>query len=352
MPSRKPGRNAAQSAALASLLAPLLSFIMNAGLRESSKETPAVAVVQVAGTLILLAIGLVAGIVALALIGRHGSQGVVGRALAGILICGLGFGVLVFAVVEGLQKGRQSARAAAEITRLTESHRRENEQLLQRSIAGEDVNSKILGSTDRLAEEMRQSAASMPESERAITAALAETVEGIGREFRKKDQPFAALRAAGGVSPSGLTSPQAIRDRLALVEQCEQANRALLAAIPTWPDQLRQRLRARNVAADRVERVVAGFTKEFRADLITAIHGDDGEMVTQMRVVLIVLQGSYGRWRYDRARDTVVFNGPGLVEQYNTANRAISTIAQHQRERQQQFLDARRAKQALSNGPR
>jgi hypothetical protein len=335
------GRNPAQTAALASLVAFLLVILLNAALTGASQREQVMRVVGVAGVGLLALIGMGSGIAGLALIPRYGRKRVLGRAIVGVALCA----VVLLAMLNGLREAHQHAQARAEALRTVEGFQGKQQALLDRAAAGEDVAEQALSNSERFSAQMTRSAASLPASERLLSEGLAEAVQRITQHVRQKDTAVRAFTAAGGLSPKGLDSREAIQARLTLLGGCEQANEELLAGIPTAGDYLRARLAARGVSPDRIDRAVKGFTKTMRGDAVAALHGMDRELFAQMRRVLVLLQTNQGRWTYDPQHDSVLFQDPGLAAPYNTALQAINAAAAKQREMQTRLVTEQRAAQ-------
>ena len=152
---------------------------------------------------------------------------------------------------------------------------------------------------------------------------------------QKYSEAHAAMQAAGGVSPAGFTSKEAIAARKALIDACIAANDDMLKFLATEPDILRTELAKVSMTPPQIDQYVANFTPDPATPQLVQIRTLARKTFESMEESLAVLDESYGRWKLGEGGH-IQFKKQADAKKYGAAvdgiNKAINaqTAAQQQ----------------------
>jgi ABC-type molybdate transport system permease subunit len=115
LPTKKPfAFQAAQASLMCPLMAVGVSIVVNVGL--GNQPMPMVKMITGGLSVLLIVLGFVFGIVALVGMRRHGRQGIMGRAIAGVCINGLLIAVMVASIPVWMRAAASARQADGQAT--------------------------------------------------------------------------------------------------------------------------------------------------------------------------------------------------------------------------------------------
>jgi hypothetical protein len=346
--ARPQGRNPAQGAALASLVAVGIVILLGMATKGLREETPAVTLVLAVGSMLILAAGAISGLVALAMGPRYGWRGVLGRAIAGLLLCSGLLSVYGYALVTGYRNARRNARAADHLAHVAETTKNRTEDLLKKASAGEDVAADGVASIEQLAAAFRRSGSEMSGTGGVHAQVAADALTRLSVAMRDKLSATRPLLEAGGNSPVGLDSRAAVRARLDLAIAAEAAHVRLVDTAKSVAGSFEQQLVARGVPKDQARSLAGAFARGFKLERFVEFQGTDLELLQASKAILSLLEAHFGRWSYDRAAEKIRFEDPAIANSYNAHIERLQAALRKQQQMQKAALETNRQAQPAS----
>jgi hypothetical protein len=289
---------------------------------------------------VTLLIGVVSGIVALALAPRYGRDKVVGRALVGLVFCGLVLVGGVVGFVGGVRRAQERARLSAELDQSSASLT----QLLERAAQGEDIAQQGIAGVARMGSILRKSAETSKEPDRSILLSLADVTDSAVEAMQAKDAGTRPFIDAGGISADGLNSREAIAARIEMARNARTATDRYEAAMGDLPAQLNKLMQDRQVPADRAATTASGYLKSFQLETIVELCRAQRGIFDGAIELLGLLESSYGRWTLIGADRTLQFVDGDLVQRYNEVLGRVQAGANEETAIQQRIAERRKKK--------
>jgi hypothetical protein len=334
------GSNPAQTAALASLVAPLVVMFLNAATTaaKGQLEGKLVAIAIFGLNMVALAIGVIAAITALILIAKYGAERVLVRAILGLVLCG---GILAgsgIAFMQGFRNAQERNRLDAELDESTDSM----QALLERAAKGQDVGQEGVASLANMANILRKSGQAAKEPEKSVLLSLADVTESAVAAMQAKDAATRAFIDAGGISPNGLTSREAIAARIELARNARTVIDQFEGTMGELPAQLQKLMADRQVPADRAAKTSGDYVKSFNLPMIVELCRVQRGVFDGAIELLGLLDSSFGRWSMNA--DNLQFQDGDLVERYNEVLGRVQAGAAEESKIQQRIADSRKKK--------
>ncbi len=332
-----------QQAALASLLAPLLAMLVtfaSHAVTQSSQPRPraALLITGVVCALLILA-GFVLAILALCAIPKHGSTGILGRGIAGLLLNGLMVGLAALAFAGGVTRGMKSRQATQDLkdtvedmqTSLRESY--DPEQGMTNLGAGVDQ----LG---RLGNQMQEASQNFSGHDAVIMQTMALYLKRLQVVAKKYEVAGENFQAGAVLNVGTLTNKSQIEPRREVVRQLLTANAELKNAILGSEKNLRTELAKARVPEEQIENVIKGFkrTAAPKHALIRQIRECDERIGDAALGALDLFETQWSKWHYDSAANELTFETDAANESYGVFLDTINTASEEQVTLQGQLL--------------
>jgi hypothetical protein len=280
----------------------------------------------------LLLVGLVAAVVAVAGGIRSSSKGIIGKGLAGGLMCLLLGAIFVpnflNARRQRLQAQEEFISAVTNLVNLTPEDLSEPESIQERLTTTRQA-------MDRAAEKASGTEAAMMRASSAYFGRIQAAAE-------RYTTHHTVLTDAEVLSPVELKERGEIERRRGIVRDFVGANEHLAKTISSGADLFEEELRKAHLPERAHAEVMSGFKRGFdrTRPISLKIRALDAEFGQLMMSVLDLLDGQWGKWRFDADDDLLYFDDDTVEEKYTGYVERIDELAQEQEELQRQLLEA------------
>lgn len=258
--------------------------------------------------IVLLIVAMIPGYIVFRLAKRDVMAGNVAFAISLFVLIGLSFSLLVSAQ-------RKSAEAFQEFDASMAEMSESRDDLIARSIAGEDVSEEMQGRYDTAVDAVDQLAESGGRDGQAM-AVLATVMRSIQKPLSGYQQASAAYVQAGGSTPSGLPTVEAIDQRIAILDAFSLANDRFDLAYDAQKNHLQNELAANGFSPDEVNFLVSKWEIGAAPELASRLREAERQWAATEREFLLLLQEHIGRWQYDSESGVVTFVEPAANQRF------------------------------------
>lgn len=247
----------------------------------------------------------------------------------------LGFGIYV---ARGRSPAPTAAPAPASSTSLAEI-RAISEEARKASLDGDEE--RALKLTAESAIKLDEVAANSKGSEKTVmeyAASLARAQNEVLKQYITAANVYAD---AGGASLVGLTDPQSIQPRLALLNAALSAHDGVIAYFRTISDRIPRELAAKGIAKKDADEFLAGFVANAKVENLLAIHAAEHGMLLAARRRFDLLAANPGLWSVDVRGDLIPVPAfpASTLEEFHRLQVEIDRLA----DKQGELIQARKA---------
>jgi hypothetical protein len=335
---RRSGGSFGRQAAMFSLLAPLVAITMAAILMgmQPSPDGSGVQwgkiVVGGIGALLVLA-GFVLAIVALSLMTRVGRRGILGFALAGLI---LNASVVALGVIPLVLKVRN--RMKAEMN-LQKSMQQAQEEARKESQGGtnyksaQDRLSTVEKSIDDLASESSGDNALALKASRGYLQRL----QVVSAKYTSGLQE---LEGAHVMDMSGVERREQLTPKRDAVQRFMASNEEFKSFLTNAENIFKEEMVAMKVPQKTFDQALEGFhSKAYINNTLIKIRDTDRQIGEGMLGVVDLLDEHWGKWTYNTERKRLVFAADGSLEQYSAFLAKIQKASKEQKRLQEQVVN-------------
>ena len=329
-PLPKPEPSAAHRCALGSVIAPLIAILVAVAVHATSAAPPpAVLIITGLTSIVLVVVGFVTGILGLTGIRQHGTRGLLGKSIAGVVINGA---LLVFfgvAAVAGFNKAIANQKLSQNLN-ADEQQLRDNARQSFDSKTG--ITNTDFGSLDKMKGDLDSATPTLTGDKASIAKAMSHYVEKVRASMKNYQDASIELRAARILVTSNLTSVTQIESRREVLQNFITANENMENVITNSEDSIRADLSSMNVSQDTIDGTIAGFDSTFlpRRNLTLQIRECDDRMSHSMGVILNLLETDWGRWHFNSFDQKLYFDDAADREIYSDSFNDIRVAGQQQ----------------------
>lgn len=319
--------------ALASLLAPLLALGVSIAVRAANQgdEPPRVTQVILGGfSVLLIGLGLVFAIVALASIPRYGKQGLLGRGIAGLILNGLLIALFLAGFIFGLTRKFSRNREATQDMKAVSDDVR---QSLRESYDPEKgVTNLDSGKLDRLTREFKAAAERMSGDEAIVMKANADYLTGAQKKFKAYEIALKAFTEAEVLNLATLTEKVQIESRREITRRFLEANTDFESALRDAEKIIRGNLVEARLESAKIEKAMQAYNRSAgpQRSLTLGIRECDRQIGEAALAVLDLLEAQWGQWRYHASLNEITFSESGHNRAYGKFLETIETAGQKQ----------------------
>jgi hypothetical protein len=327
----------ARQASKASLAAPIIIIALSicvSGFSQNHRDPSGRPLFLIFGavTAVLFLIGVLSGILAMALAKPAERRSVMLRALCGFALLGL----LVAIAVPNFIRARELAL-------------RNKQSLRQLSTAVADVRAQAVvaltngGKTTVDPEPLLESFNQLEKNSSGETAVLFQCTQRFIKRELSYQQTYAQaasdLTAAKVVTVANLERRSQISGRKAVVQKFLDANDALKTFILQSESNLRKELTNADVSAQQTEAALKGFRKTWQpqAQLLISIREADDRFSHELLDMLDLFDSQWGQWRYDTSANVVRFEDGNALRKYKALMAQIKQTSTDQAAAQQRL---------------
>ena len=333
-PLPKPEPSAAHRCALGSVIAPLIAILVAIVVHvTSTAPPPAVLIITGLIGIGLVIVGFVTGILGLTGIRQHGTRGLLGKGIAGVVINGA---LLVCFGVAAVAGFNNSVKKAIANQKLSQNLNADEQQL--RDNARQSFNSKTgitnadFSSLDKMKGDLDSAAPALTGDKASFAKAMSDYLEKVRASMKNYQDASIELRAARILVTSNLTSVTQIESRREVLQNFITANENMENVITNSEDSIRADLSSMNVSQDMIDRTITGFDSTFlpRRDLSLQIRECDDRMSHSMGAILNLLETDWGRWHFNSFDQELYFDDAADREIYSDSLHDIRLAGQQQ----------------------
>lgn len=297
------------------ILAGVLSFVVSHTLSEAPTGDPSAQYVRV-GTgwvcMLMFVVSLVLGVVALCVMRRHGSEGILRPALTGVCISA--FCIYLFG--DGFLRGYRNARARAELNeKINQIRARERMYLTNNSpITTESELKKINEAQSILDHATQNSSGDQALLSQAMSAYLTRTKVELAR-FAKAADPIGDV---ADFDMRKVNHPEDLNKQIQQVKNFMAANEKLLEFVNNSDNLLIGELQKVHLPQNRIDEAMKGyrFAIEGQNDLAIKIRLQDRRFGEALLGTLGLLADNWGKWKYSTEKKTVLFEDHTVWKKY------------------------------------
>jgi hypothetical protein len=280
--------------------------------------------------------GLMAGvgfsIAAMCGIRRHGSRGILGPAVWGLLLSSGLFVIFLSGAARGVHNAQIIARARETTRNVTADLSREltNSTDLANPIEARQAGvDKIRGALDNISDSASGETALIAKASSAHLAKMQALMTNYGVAFN-------ALRSPPVLDMRGVTDRQQLLAREQSVKKFITANENLRAFVSTRTESYRADLRAAGVTSSQMAAAMENYQKSevSQQPVLMRIRDDDRTIGDSMLATLELLDSNWGKWTYNPTRKKVDFQDPATLDKYMSYRDALQIAAKDQQTQQ------------------
>lgn len=225
---------------------------------------------------------------------RMGRSRLAGNVTCTLVVCIL-LGVLGYTMVTAKSKASNQA-AAKEFSQEVAVMREQQSELIDRSLAGEDVSAekeelldKHMSRIDKLGSESTGHQAQLIN----ILSDLMREIPDLARDYNDSYERFID---AGGIDPSTMKDAQSLKARMAIVEAYAEATEQYATEYAALESNLRAQLKGLGFELKEVILIVREWKKGAMPDLIAQSFQTDRDTIAGYRGIISLLMESFGNW--------------------------------------------------------
>jgi hypothetical protein len=319
--------------ALASLAAPLLAIgikvLGSVGFQGSDHSSQAMLILELVA-LALIVVGIFAGIFALAGIPTHGTRGILGRGITGLVLnCLL---MLIAAANLFVGYSKKTAQSRATFQHLQSSADDLSSNLKNNFDPKKGITNVDLGKMDRLRNEMKSASTNLSGEDAQLASVMAAYFDRIGNSMKNYEAAVNRLRVAQVMSHFDSADKDQFAPRREIVQHFLQANSAIKNVIVNAEDSIRADLIKAHLSEAHIQNVMDGYhSSAAPLNTITLkIRECDDKLGNAMLDAFNTLESSQGHWRFDAAKEKLIFSDEEVRLAYNKSINAINAAAQEQ----------------------
>ena len=339
-----PGKkSSAHHAASASLLAPLMVIFVSVAFHAVQKDShmPPIAnfVAGLCATL-LLACGVACAIVGLCGIRQHGSSGILGKSLAGLVINAVLMLVFIGGFVAGVNKGLKSRQAARDL----QAAAKDIQAGLRESFDPEKgITNFNHEQVDEFQRKLHAASSNLTGDDALVVKATAAHVGRVQVAGRELEAVVKELTEAHILDFSDVTAKDQLQSRRVVVQRFAEVNQKLASVISNSEALFRADLKRLGVSPAVTDSAMRGFHNAAvqRNSLLLQIRAADARMARGMTGILDLLEENWGAWKHDDATGKILFTRTGLVGPYNQFLDEVQTAGQNEINAQRRLINLR-----------
>jgi hypothetical protein len=288
--------------------------------------------------LMLIVAGFAMGIVGLCGVKQHGSRGILGKSIAGLVINGLLLFFFVVGFMAGLGKGIKSRQFTRDLKTTAQELKAnaKNTYNPKNGITNMDVNG-----VDRLRAQLNDAAQNLSGDDALVAQAMSLHVARMESAMKVYQAAMAELNAGRVLSLENLSDKQQIASRRGLVRNFISANDNLENVISNAERNLQADLTRLQVGPAKVDAALAGYRSKAvpRTALVMEIRTCDDRLGQAMLAMLDLLETNWGKWNYNSTAKTVRFEDQEAQHSYQQFLTTIRRAGQEQVQAQGQLVN-------------
>jgi hypothetical protein len=268
---------------------------------------------------LLVAVGLIMGILALLMMKPGGRGKVVFRSLAGVAMAGLFLAIFVPNFIQA--RARTLAQRDAPLNVIAAGKNLKPQETAALQTNGKSVSLKQFTQTQN------QAAKTTTTAEEALVKQGSEAYTLRAQAVQKAYlQALSNLTAAQVLGTSNVVSREILQQRREVVQNFLKFNANFRNFMEGGEDNFRAELVRLNISPSIIDEAVTEFHKSSspQLPLFTDIRAQNDRMGRGMLAVLDLLDINWGHWSYDESTGHIRFENGELVEQYNTDLKGIN----------------------------
>ena len=332
-PLPKAQKSSAQQCALCSLVAPLLAIlvaIVSRALSMSTVQMPRI-IIFIFGMVcfLLIVIGFVTSILGLCGISQHGSRGILGKSIAGLLISTLLLCLFGAGFIKGFNKALKSRQLTQNLN-TTAQEMQVNAKQSYNSNTG--ITNTDLKSLKNMQTELNDAAQTLSGDDALVSQAMSQYLARMQSGLEKYQKVAGELREAQVLNMANLTNKIQIPSRREVVQNFIAINDDLKNITTNSENSIRANLVSLKISPQKIDSVLAGFDSKFapRSDLDLQIRECDDRIGESMLDILDLLETHWGEWRFDAADKKIYFDDTTSRQTYQQSLEAIKFAGQEQ----------------------
>ena len=294
------------------------------------------ALIQASVTLALSIAGVACGVAGVCGIRRHVRKGILGFGLSGLFL-NLLMLALFFA---GFFRGSQEATANRRV-RVANESTRQMIQDLKNSVSNGTPGERL--KVDEIAREMTDASQNLSGDNQTMVRASAAYLAQITAATRIYDEGLDALEKAEVLYPENIVSKATLQNRRMAVEKFLAAAEHYKKFQVDAEKIFRAELVRQKASPTAMETAMRDFQASVRGKnhLVVQIREADIRMGQAMLGLIDLQESRWGKWKYNKAEETIDFESDDDVEKYAKFLRVIEEIGVEQRQLQQQVLGSK-----------
>jgi hypothetical protein len=332
-------------AAKMSLLVPLLALIFSFGVTHAVKGEQG----QWVGIVTLVTGGLIAflyvasfvlGIIALCGIPKHGTEGILIKALCGIVLNLFFLAIMGAGFIRGFETALKNHKALAGVTEASREIQQQDRNEFRRSgtIKADSAQAKfdkMKGALDEAAERGSADTALAAQASKAYLEKLQPLMKDYAASAKIITGPPALLDL------SGVTGADQLLAKRKAVEKFLSANEKLMTFISQSENVYRGELARFKVPQATADGALKGFRSQAndRNYFLLKIRKADQRGGNTMLCMLDLLNATWGEWNFDAQKKTPVFTDADTKEKYAGYVKEIRSAAVEQGQWQAQLIN-------------
>jgi hypothetical protein len=333
----------AQQAAKAGIAAPVIFFLFAAAVGSYGKEHADSQIVSqllgVAGFFILV-FGTGASIYALNATSRYGREGLLGRAITGILLNGVLIAFIVIGGITGFRNAAKNREMAKQQIKEMTSNLKDIREDMRKDIQENDGQTSAKDHLKRMETEFERAGRNLSGVDKQLMELNAAFAKKMSGEAAKYESAASAFREAAVLAPSSNSSREKIAQNRKATEDFMAANKTFAKFLREADKEYESILQGMKIPPNAAKQVMAGFRKTFVAQqpILAEIRQCDTELATAALGILDVFDTHWGKWSVQQETGKVILPDDQAVETYRKHLAAVDDAADRQAAAQQKLL--------------
>jgi hypothetical protein len=316
-PLPKPKPSAAHRCALGSVIAPLIAILVAVTVHvTSASPPPAVLIITGLTCIVLVIVGFVTGILGLTGIRQHGTRGLLGKGIAGVVINGVLLVCFGVAAVAGFNKAIANHKLLQNLN-ADEQQLRDNARQSFNGKTG--ITNTDFSLMDKMKSDLDSATPALTGDKAALAKAESHYLEKMRSSMKNYHDAAIELREARILVTSNLTSVTQIESRREVLQNFITASENLKNLITNSEDSIRADLSSMNLSQDTIDRTMADFDRTFLPvrNLRLQICECDDRISHSMGAILNLLETDWGRWHFNSFDQKLYFDDAADREIYS-----------------------------------
>lgn len=326
LPGRE--RSFAPVAGLLSVMAPIVAVILVVSFWGSGPVTANFNKALGAVCFFLTVSGITLGVIALCAVERQGRKNILGRSILGLVLNGF----FIVACLAGFfqQAKRKADQRAASFRNLQDEVKRIQEDTRKSFNRTNGITGQDSQQLSRLKSMMEDSSKNVSGDEGLVFKAGAMHVGNIEAAAKPYHLAVKELQQTKPLDMSLVKSREELGERKAVVRRFIEANDNFTKVIARSETSYREELIRLKASDQVVEKAMAGFRKSARLGLLIEIRGTDARLGAAMLGALELMERGWGQWKYNEAREKIIFQNTADVEAFNGFMAEMSAASKDQ----------------------